>query len=478
MNIISTEFLIFVVTLLVIYYLLPRKFQNTFLVIASYVFYISWSWHFAIIFFVVTLLNFLAGIHFEKKPGNKTWIWTVIALNILSLILYKVLNSQYAFQLFFQNNPAAIASQDWIMKSLLPVGFSFYILQAISYLVDVSQKRLSASRNFIDFSLYMAYFPRLLSGPIERAKSFLPKLNSERIVDNQMVGKAFTLILIGLFRKMVVADLLNGFLQSEYFIKEINGLAGLSSLMAFSFYLYNDFLGYTSIVRGVSCLFGIELSPNFMQPYFSRSFSEFWTRWHISLSEWLRDYIFFPLSRWLLLKNNNQRNPLNTYLPPLVTMLVSGLWHGFNPAMVFWGGLHGLFLIIERFILVRWPSFRPNEGAKWKQIAAGFVIFLMVTAAWVPFKIGGLREAFNFWSGLTSTTLEAIQPSVLIWIFVLCFASLVIDFIQYHNKDEVIFLKWNVLSQVAMTTFALICLIVISFWNMNIPSQVFVYQGF
>lgn len=478
MNIISTEFLIFVVILLIVYYLLPRKYQNICLLIGSYIFYASWSWYFAFILFGVTTLNFLAGIYFEKKTDNRAWIGTVIGLNIFSLVMYKFLNNRYAFQLVFQNIPSATLFQDWIMKALLPIGFSFYILQAISYLVDVSQNRLHASRNFVDFSLYMAYFPRLLSGPIERAKIFLPKLISTRIVDNQMVGKAVTLILVGLFRKVVIADLLNGFLQSEYLIKESGGLVGLSSLLAFTFYLYNDFSGYTSIVRGVSCLFGIELSPNFMQPFFSRSFSEFWTRWHISLSEWLRDYIFFPLSRRLLLINNNQRNPLNTYLPPLITMLVSGLWHGFNPAMVFWGGLHGIFLVLERFILIRWPGLRPTEGPKWKQITSGVVIFFMVTAAWVPFKIGGLREAFNFWSGLASNTIEAIQPSVLLWIIVLCLASLILDFIQYHKKDEVIFLKWKLFPKAAMTTLAIICMIVVSFWNMNIPSQVFVYQGF
>jgi alginate O-acetyltransferase complex protein AlgI len=203
-----------------------------------------------------------------------------------------------------------IPTQAGGLQILVPLGLSFYVLQTISYLVDVYRGQLKAERNWMNFALYLAYFPKIIAGPIERARSFLPKLAPARIVDNSMISRGVSLIFVGMVRKLLIADTLTAFIlpdvfevPAKYTPPELIGW-----LVIYAFALYNDFAGYTDIVRGISGLFGIELSSNFRVPYFSRNFTEFWSRWHITLSEWLRDYIYFPLSRALGRRNPGRRD--------------------------------------------------------------------------------------------------------------------------------------------------------------------------
>ena len=230
-----------------------------------------------------------------------------------------------------------------MLRILLPVGMSFYVLQAISYLVDSYQGHISNNVSFVNVALYLVYFPKLLSGPIERAGSFLPKLSVSRVVDNQQITQSVAMILIGLMRKVVVADVIIARISPNFY-KSPDSFSAIDLFfwwIAFMISLYNDFAGYTSIVRGISGLLGIDLSPNFENPFFSTSITEFWNHWHMTLSHWLRDYIYFPLSRFLRRYNQNRTFIPNIVIPPLITMFLCGLWHGESWNYVLWGLFNG-----------------------------------------------------------------------------------------------------------------------------------------
>ena len=340
----SLEFFGFTAALLVLYYLMPTKKQNYLLLIASYIFFITISWHFALVLMIMTIGNYIFGKKIEAESQIKKWLWIGIGFNLIVLFFFKSANF-FVMDILNLLSHLGLRIQTAGLKILLPIGLSFYVLQAISYLVDVYRKQMSACSSPVDFAIYLAYFPKLTAGPIERARNFLPKLEQRRVVDNGLLSRSFTLIIIGLVRKVVISDTLLTAIPAKVFETplEFSSIELLSWLIAYAFGLYNDFCGYTNIVRGISGFFGIELSRNFINPFFSRNFSEFWNRWHRTLSLWLRDYIYFPISRVLVRRNPRQNNPANIILPPIVTMLASGLWHGMGLNFLAWGGAYGDF---------------------------------------------------------------------------------------------------------------------------------------
>jgi D-alanyl-lipoteichoic acid acyltransferase DltB (MBOAT superfamily) len=242
----------------------------------------------------------------------------------------------------------------------------------------------------------------------------------------------------------------------------------------FAFILYNDFAGYSDIVRGVSGLFGIELSINFRTPYFSRTFTEFWSRWHISFSEWLRDYIFYPISRALIRYNPIWPKLTNLVLPPLITMFVSSLWHGFGPHLLVWGGLHGLYQIAERIPSLWGKGIPPHDLPKWRQgLAMGFV-FTFVILAWVPFR-WELPIAFTMWEALLDWSSVAIRYRRFIFVAPIILLSLLVDFLQYRSQEEFVFLKWPSTAQAACVAAIFVLIYLITGENFEHP---FIYQSF
>jgi len=282
------------------------------------------------------------------------WLWIGIGFFGAVLIVFKYLD-------FFTTNFNRFVSETIHLPFLatlvvfVPVGLSFMVLQAISYLVDVYHHRLEASHDWSNVALYLLYFPKLLSGPIERPASFFKQLEKPAVVDRQKVDQGVTLIIMGLVRKVLLANPLLGMIPADAFTNPatINNTFLLGYLFIYTWGLYNDFAGYSDIARGVSALFGIDLLKNFDFPYASKNITEFWQRWHISLSSWLRDYIYFPLSRWMLKHDANHQHAQNILIPPLVTMLVSGLWHGLAWNTLLWGVLYGLFMAVDRWLILR-----------------------------------------------------------------------------------------------------------------------------
>lgn len=472
MLITSLNFAGFVLAVLALYHLLPRQAQNYLLLVASYLFYISWAWQFAILLLGVTLFNFHAARRLQARR-QAGWLWAGIAVNVLVLACFKYANffvPQLLALLPHLPVPAFLT-----VRVAVPVGLSFTVLQTISYLVDVHRKQLPAGENLADFALYLAYFPKLLAGPVERARVFLPKLAQPRIVDNQVLATSGMRIVVGAVRKLVVADALLALMPAGVFItpRELPPVNLTLWLLVYVVSLYNDFAGYTSLVRGVSGLFGIELSPNFSTPFFARNFSELWTRWHISFSSWLRDYVYFPLSRALLRRNISARHLPNIILPPVVAMLVSGLWHGASVNVLLWGGLMGVWQASERVVAVYRPAHPGSKPPWWRQVGAraGFWVLLLLTA--VPFRME-MPVALQFWRALLHWSapedLMRFLPPL-----ALAIPALALDVAQFRADDELVVLRWSRIVQSALLAFALLAIFLATRSYSGAP---FVYQGF
>ncbi len=476
MNITSIHFFLFIILVLGVYYFLPRRPQNYWLLLASYAFVVTWDWQFAIALGAITTVNYLIALRLRiNDQGRRGWLWTGIGFNLLALVFFRVA-SFFVPQLESWLGSLGISTQAGGLQILIPLGLSYYVLQNISYLVDVYRGQLKAESDLVDFALYLAYFPKLVAGPIERARTFLPKLAQPRVVDNQMLARSIVLIFVGVTRKMLIADILTASFLSDVFElpSKYNPLELTFWLLIYAFALYNDFAGYTDIVRGVSSFFGIELSANFQTPYFSRNFTEFWKRWHITLSEWLRDYIYFPISRVLRRGNPSIQKATNLILPPMITMLVSGLWHGLSLHMLVWGGLHGLYQIVERIPLLWRPVVPPQNQPLWRQWLGMGIVFTFVVLAWVPLR-WELPATFELWGVLLNFSHIGLGYRRLLLVLPILFGSLLIDLLQYRNDDEFVFLKWHPLAQAACMAVILLFVFIATGGDF---AQPFVYQAF
>jgi len=519
LNLLSWQFALFTLLVLLGARLLPPKARNFGLLTASLFFYTTFAWQFTAILLVSTVLNYLLGLWIgSRRRGSSFALWLGVGLNLMALFVFRAVDGGYTRPILQQLLQGG-AESNLFRLLVLPVGFSFFTLQAVSYLVDVSHQRLSACEKLIDFALYMAWFPKLVSGPIERAQTFLPKLAPEHAASGDMIARGFTQLIVGLVRKIVIADVLYSFLPDKMFLSADPALPRLEILVIYGVYLYNDFAGYTGIARGISSFFGIELSSNFRQPYLARSFTDFWTRWHISLSFWLRDYIYFPLMRNLLKRSKRRVNALNFVLPPLVTMLASGLWHDLSPALIMWGALHGLYQILERLLFLRWPEPPTEKFSPLRKSVSILVIFSLAMFAWVPFGARALRPALAYLQGLFAggqiplvplpfwilsagmvlfgllwskkgSRLASAAPILFFilvvvlavsqgaWPAVIVLFSFGLDLVLEKGKDEAAFLRLPQLAQASLLTAAIILIIVAVFWNIGYAVQVFVYQGF
>ena len=430
----------------------------------------------------------------EKKRSFILWIG--IAFNLVTLVGMKYGNFYIAgltrllARMGFQTAQGGLAF-------LVPVGLSFIAVQMISYLVDIYNRKLEPEISWLDFATFVIYFPKLISGPVERPRGLLPALKQPKELNAASAERYAWLIVIGLIRKLVLADTIASMIPLTLFTQPAShpALDLIIGLLGYAFVIYNDFAGYSSIVRGVSGFFGIELTNNFKLPYFSRNFSEFWGRWHVSLSSWLRDYIFFPSSRALLKRNPNREAALYLALPPLLTMLVSGMWHGIGWNYLVWGGLYGIYLLSERLIGLHSPKNLPDEWPKWRQFLSIVGVFVLVVLAWIPFRMD-LRTAWQYVTHVLTPS-AWIKPSFWLmrmsilgrvkinnWaelnlpdprILVMLIPALLLDWAQFRNNEEWIFIYWPVWAKALFVVLLVIVLILLSLASTGAP---FVYQGF
>jgi D-alanyl-lipoteichoic acid acyltransferase DltB (MBOAT superfamily) len=477
MAITSFAFAALVLGALGVYYLLPLRWQNLWLLGVSYVFVFTWAWPFALVLAASTLANFWLAHRLKAAAGGRArLLWLGIGLNLVVLLHFKSA-AFYVPQLQAWAVRQGMAASSPVFSLAVPLGLSYYALQAIAYLVDVSKGLQAPAASLAQFALYMAYFPKLVAGPIERARTFLPRLAAPRVVDNALLARSLALIVVGLVRKLALADPLAAWVPAAAFTQPAayGALELAAFLLAYGLALYQDFAGYTNIVRGISGLFGIELSRNFNYPYFARTFSEFWTRWHISLSEWLRDYIYFPVSRALVRFVPNREHVVHRVLPNLVTMAASAIWHAsvLNVAVLVWGLLHAGYLILERLPRLRPVLAAPNQWPAWKQWLGTGIVFSLTTLAWVPFHPGiGLAEVLRYWGGLLNWGQLALPEARLLVLVVLAVGF---DWLLARSQDETVFVRWPLPARsLALAGAILVCFL------MARPggSAPFVYQGF
>ena len=340
----SFQFLFFFVVVWLLFLVTRGTTRKIILLVASYYFYMCWSTRYIFVIWGITVIDYVAGLQIEKaeRPGRRRlYLGVSLFCNLSLLVLFKYFNFltgslRSASHLFgLQYDPPLLAI-------ILPVGLSFHTFQAMSYTIEVYRRRVPAEKNLLEYALYVAFFPQMVAGPIERPYELLPQFHREPKVSFAGVRSGMVQALWGLFKKMVLADNVADFVRLVYDTpRHYDGAALLLATLLFSIQIYCDFSGYTDIALGIARMMGYELRINFLQPYFSRSVGEFWRRWHISLSTWFRDYVYIPLG-------GNRVKLSRHYLNLMITFVISGLWHGANWTFVVWGFLHGLYLIVAQ----------------------------------------------------------------------------------------------------------------------------------
>lgn len=376
----SFEFLVFFVTVLVIYYILPHRFRWILLLVSSYFFYGYWEWKYLAIILISTLVDFIAGIQIYQATSSlrkHLFLYISILSNLGILMTFKYYN------FFIENINYACNSYYPYLEFLLPVGISFYTFQTMSYSIDLYNGRLTApEKHFGRFALFVTFFPQLVAGPIERASHLLPQFRSKITFNYDNLSKGLSLILWGLFKKVVIADRLALLVDEVYNnVGEYNGPAFILATLFFTFQIYCDFSGYSDIAIGTAKTLGFNLNINFNKPYLSKSIRDFWKRWHISLSSWFRDYVYIPLG-------GNKVVKWRWYYNLFLTFLVSGLWHGANWTFIIWGSIHGFVLILE------YQFFKKAELKNSLKSALQLIVtFSIICFSWIFFRSNSLSDA-------------------------------------------------------------------------------------
>lgn len=390
----SISFALFLPIVFLLYWFVFNKSkttQNLLLIIASYYFYSCWDWRFLFLLIFSTLLDYSSGIMMENSKTTKSrkfWLWLTIGINLGFLGVFKYYDF-FASSFTQLLNGFGLEAHPYLLKLILPVGISFYTFHGLSYVIDIYNKRIQAEKNFVDYSLFVSYFPLLVAGPIERATHLLPQVKIKRLFSNQQAKDGIKLIIFGLFKKMVIAD------NCSFFVNQIfDNYQNYSPLelwigsILFAFQIYGDFSGYSDIAIGTSKLFGIELLKNFQFPYFAKDIADFWRRWHISLSSWFRDYLYIPLGGSKGSKIMQIRNVF-------IIFLVSGFWHGANWTFIFWGAIHAL-LFIPLLLFNRNRKNLSNDGYSLSDFPKIITTFLLVCIAWVFFRADTIFIALEY----------------------------------------------------------------------------------
>lgn len=396
----SFEFLIFLPIVFLVYWFLCRKgkSKNIFLILASYLFYGWWDFRFLLLIIFISLISFTGGLVISEekiKSGLKTLVfWSALVLSFGTLFIFKYFN--FFTQSFVRVLETVGFTPDVpTLDIILPVGISFYTFQAASYLIDVKRGTQRATRDISAFFVFISFFPQLVAGPIERASNILPQfLESERKFTYERGVSGMKLILWGLFKKMVVADncaiIVNQIFQNWPSVGTLNLWIGA---FLFTFQIYGDFSGYSDIAIGTARLFGIDLMKNFSLPYFSRDITEFWKKWHISLTGWFRDYVYIPLG-------GNRKGKAKTVANTAAVFVVSGLWHGANFTFLLWGAYHALLFI--PFRIYGRKTYKTEIPILRDSLMMG-ITFLLVMIGWVIFRAETLGDAFGYIANMFSS---------------------------------------------------------------------------
>ena len=390
----SFEYFLFLPAVVLLYFLLPFKWRNPFLLIASYYFYMSWKWEFGFLMLFTSAVNYVAGLRINSSKERRTqrlWLTLAIVASLGVLVYFKYAN-------FFIAEASALLRilgadvRESYLKVILPVGISFFTFQALSYTIDLYKGKMHVERNFINFTLFVSFFPQLVAGPIERATNLLDQFKKEQHFSSDRLLEGSKLIIWGLFKKVVIADRLAAYVEQIYASPELFG--GSTLFLAtcfFAFQIYCDFSGYSDIAIGSAHILGFRLMQNFNLPYLAKSVRDFWHRWHISLSTWFADYVYKPLG-------GNRVSTGRWMFNIMAVYLVSGLWHGANWTFIIWGGIFGVLYILEFLGDKLLKSARLDRVFYKSKFIHPFrvaVIFLAVLVSWVFFRADNTGDAWH-----------------------------------------------------------------------------------
>lgn len=384
MNFDSLDYLIFLPIVVLLHWLCPTRFRWVILLGASCFFYLSWSVPLGLLLLSVIAVTWLTGLALERanRPGLRKAVLFFSLLTCLGVLFY------FKYFSFLAESLAALLGAHWSLREIvLPVGLSFYIFQAMSYVVDVYRGSLAAERHPGYYALYISFFPQLVAGPIERAGDLLPQLRSDRSLSRQDMELGIRYLLSGFFRKVVIADLCGQLVTRVYDAPSPDGSAVLLGTLLFGVQIYCDFAGYSEIARGSARLLGTCLMENFDRPYLARSLPEFWRRWHISLGNWFTDYVYIPLG-------GSRHGMKRQILATMVVFALSGLWHGANWTFWAWGLYHGCLMVLTLLL-----SRRASPLPAW---AGRALTFTLVTLGWVLFRSQSLLQAASLLGRLFS----------------------------------------------------------------------------
>lgn len=387
----SISFLLFFPTICILYWGVPGRYRNLFLLFASYYFYMSWEPTYAILIIFTSLSTWACAIFTNLTEKYKKIIITIcLLINLLILFLFKYYN--FATDIIASIiSPSGYRINIPYSHYLLPVGISFYTFQCIGYIIDVYRKDIEAEKNFVNYAVFVSFFPQLVAGPIERANNLLPQFHTKHSFNGNTFIEGLKMMIWGYFMKLCIAGNVAPYVDAVYNnVPNHNGTSFLLASFFFSFQIFCDFGGYSLIAIGTAKCLGFTLMQNFNHPYLSQSVKEFWRRWHISLSSWFADYVYKPLggSRCSTIKHNRNL---------LLTMLISGLWHGANWTFVLWGGLHGMFLIVNS----AYSKFVKHKSLSPKIIRIMTTYFFIVFA-WIFFRANNVQDAFTIISKITT----------------------------------------------------------------------------
>ena len=474
----SINFAIFLPIVFLLYWFVFNKnykYQNILLLVSSYFFYACWDYRFLFLLVFSTLLDYFTGLKmYEAKNNNlkKFWFWLSIAINLGFLGFFKYYN------FFITSFADAVANLGlhidiWTLKVILPVGISFYTFHGLSYVIDIYYDRIKPEKNFIDYSVFVSFFPLLVAGPIERATHLLPQIQRERKFNYQTAVDGLRQILWGLFKKIVIADNC-----AEYANIIFNDSANQSGsnlalgALFFTFQIYCDFSGYSDIALGVARLFGIDLLRNFAFPYFSRDIAEFWRRWHISLSTWFRDYLYIPLGgskggTWMKVRNT------------FIIFLVSGFWHGSNWTFIIWGFLNAIYFLP----LLLLKTNRNNIGTvaegkmfpTFKELTSIAITFSLTVLAWIFFRANSVSHAFTYIKDMLKPSLFS-KPTILpIAVFVLLLFFIIIEWMGREQQYALARFGFSWPKPIRLSFYYLLVILILVFMG---KEQQFIYFQF
>ncbi|HAI11306.1 MAG TPA: membrane-bound O-acyltransferase family protein [Phycisphaerales bacterium] len=465
----SVIFPCFFILVYVIYLAMMRRHhvQNLWLLLASYVFYGWWDWRFLGLLLLSTLTDYVVAIGIQKADSQSTrrsLLTVSVLVNLGVLGFFKYFN-------FFASSVTDLFGVwgfqlDWVtLHVILPIGISFYTFQSLSYTIDVYRGQLKACRRFDSFALYVSYFPQLVAGPIERATHLLPQIMQRRRLDWRQIHLGLFLILSGYCKKMIIADNLAKIANDTFAAHStLNGLDVILGVVAFAFQIYGDFSGYSDIARGLGKLMGFDLMVNFRLPYFAISPSDFWQRWHISLSTWLRDYLYIPLE-------GNRCSSLRCSINIMITMLLGGLWHGASWNFVLWGLFHGMLLILYRHL----PWLKQTDLQSTRighRLPRMLLMFMLTLIGWVIFRCQNIQQMAD----LEGRVSLAVSPSTLETLKLMCLLLVpmcLVQVIAQRRRD----LNWILHGPLPISAVIMaIMLVALAIWGVRQTTEFIYFQ--